>query len=96
MFVRVKAFLMYGGMGVSAPSLHRESTDSLIYCKGSYKRMLSGSIVPGERVMHFPVRGTNINAFLAPFRLNDLKLTFPLREVREGVLVYVITSCCHL
>ena len=29
-FVRVKAFPMYGGMGVSAPSLHRESTDSLI------------------------------------------------------------------
>ena len=30
MFVRVKGFPMYGGMGVSAPSLHRESTDSLI------------------------------------------------------------------
>ena len=29
-FVCVKAFPMYGGMGVSAPSLHRESTDSLI------------------------------------------------------------------
>ena len=29
-FVRVKAFPMHGGMGVSAPSLHRESTDSLI------------------------------------------------------------------
>ena len=29
-FVRVKAFSMYGGIGVSAPSLHRESTDSLI------------------------------------------------------------------
>ena len=28
--VRVKAFPMYGGIGVSAPSLHRESTDSLI------------------------------------------------------------------
>ena len=27
-FVRVKAFPMYGGIGVSAPSLHRESTDS--------------------------------------------------------------------
>ena len=33
-FVRVKAFPMYGGIGVSAPSLHRESTDSLI--KASY------------------------------------------------------------
>ena len=30
-FVRVKAFPMYGGIGVSAPSLHRESTDSLIH-----------------------------------------------------------------
>ena len=29
-FVRVKAFPMYGGIGVSAPSLHRESIDSLI------------------------------------------------------------------
>ena len=29
-FVRVKAFPMYGGIGMSAPSLHRESTDSLI------------------------------------------------------------------
>ena len=31
-FVRVKASPMYGGIGVSAPSLHRESTDSLIPC----------------------------------------------------------------
>ena len=30
-FVRVKAFPMYGGIGMSAPSLHRESTDSLIH-----------------------------------------------------------------
>ena len=30
MFVRMKAFPKYGGIGVSAPSLHRESTDSLI------------------------------------------------------------------
>ena len=29
-FVHVKSFPMYGGIGVSAPSLHRESTDSLI------------------------------------------------------------------
>ena len=29
-FECVKAFPMYGGIGVSAPSLHRESTDSLI------------------------------------------------------------------
>ena len=32
-FVRVKAFPMYGGIGVSAPSLHRESTDSLIHVR---------------------------------------------------------------
>ena len=29
---RVQAFPMYGGLGMSAPSLHRESTDSLILC----------------------------------------------------------------
>ena len=34
-FVRVKAFPMYGGIGVSAPSLHRESTDSLILCSST-------------------------------------------------------------
>ena len=28
---RVQAFPMYGGLGMSAPSLHRESTDSLIW-----------------------------------------------------------------
>ena len=27
---RVQAFPMYGGLGMSTPSLHRESTDSLI------------------------------------------------------------------
>ena len=36
-FVRVKAFPMYGGIGVSAPSLHRESTDSLILIHTSVK-----------------------------------------------------------
>ena len=29
-FVHVKAFPMYGGIGVSTPSLQRESIDSLI------------------------------------------------------------------
>ena len=29
-FGRLQAFRMYGGMGMSASSLHRESTDSLI------------------------------------------------------------------
>ena len=29
-FGRLQAFYMYGGLGMSAPSLHRESTDSLI------------------------------------------------------------------
>ena len=31
MFVCVKAFPMYGGIGVSTPSLHRQSTNSLIH-----------------------------------------------------------------
>ena len=30
---RVQAFPMYGGLGMSAPSLHRESTDSMIISK---------------------------------------------------------------
>ena len=30
MFGSVQAFPMYGGLGMSTPSLHRESTDSLI------------------------------------------------------------------
>ena len=30
-FGRLQAFRMYGGIGMSAPSLHRESADSLIY-----------------------------------------------------------------
>ena len=29
---RLQAFRMYGGIGMSASSLHRESTDSLILC----------------------------------------------------------------
>ena len=33
MFVRVKDFPIYGSIGVSAPSLHRESTDSLIFVR---------------------------------------------------------------
>ena len=30
---RLQAFRMYGGIGMSASSLHRESTDSLIHPK---------------------------------------------------------------
>ena len=30
MFGSVQAFPMYGGLGMSTPSLHRESTDSLM------------------------------------------------------------------
>ena len=30
----VQAFPMYGGIGMSVPSLHRESTDSLILSSG--------------------------------------------------------------
>ena len=45
-FVRVKAFPMYGGIGVSAPSLHRESTDSLImYYKDIMDSMYDPSYV---------------------------------------------------
>ena len=35
---------MYGGIGVSAPSLHRESTDSLIYAcnQGCIQKMELG------------------------------------------------------
>ena len=29
---QLQAFRMYGGIGMSASSLYRESTDSLIYC----------------------------------------------------------------
>ena len=35
---RVQAFPMYGGLGMSAPSLHRESTDSLIKKKKKKKK----------------------------------------------------------
>ena len=52
-FVRVKAFPMYGGIGVSAPSLHRESTDSLIHVyfgKGN-PSMVNGS---GMQEVIFP------------------------------------------
>ena len=30
-FGRLQAFLLYGGLGISTSSLHRESTDSLIH-----------------------------------------------------------------
>ena len=32
----VYAFPVYGGLGMSAPSLHRESTDSMIHVVSSY------------------------------------------------------------
>ena len=40
-FVRVKVFPMYGGMGVSTPSLHRESTDYIPrqYSKCMYEHL---------------------------------------------------------
>ena len=43
-FVRVKAFPMYGGISVSAPSLHRESTDSLIIETNTHG-LLGGSCI---------------------------------------------------
>ena len=45
-FVRVKAFPMYDGIGVSVPSPHRESTDSLII--GSYIYMSLELIYSGH------------------------------------------------
>ena len=35
---RLQAFRLYGGLGMSASSLHRESTDSLIYGKRDFLR----------------------------------------------------------
>ena len=48
---RVQAFPMYGGLGMSAPSLHRESTDSLIICSGhileDFSKIAKFSIIHG-------------------------------------------------
>ena len=38
---RVQAFPMYGGLGMSAPSLHRESTDSLMSADWAHKLLLT-------------------------------------------------------
>ena len=43
---RVQAFSMYGGLGMSAPSLHRESTDSLI-CSRAVEKFEEG----GQRLV---------------------------------------------
>ena len=51
-FVRVKAFPMYGGMGVSAPSLHRESTDSLIEGKCSSFVVIHCSMSVFQNIPH--------------------------------------------
>ena len=45
---RLQAFRMYGGIGMSASSLHRESTDSLIY--GNVKLLLN-SMVKGHTAL---------------------------------------------
>ena len=58
-FVRVKAFPMYGGIGVSAPSLHRESTDSLII--HVMVNVMSGRAgVHSCTILQYSSHGTNI------------------------------------
>ena len=42
---RLQAFRMYGGIGMSASSLHRESTDSLIY-KGQAEPIVGNNRAP--------------------------------------------------
>ena len=46
-FGRLQAFLMYGGLGMSGPSLHRESTDSLISL-----RNMGVCIIAGLYLLH--------------------------------------------
>ena len=41
---RVQAFPMYGGLGMSAPSLHRESTDSLIVRSALYDYIVRSAL----------------------------------------------------
>ena len=48
-FVRVKAFPMYGGLGMSAPSLHRQSTDSLMSMVGSQDIVLLLAIAEKDK-----------------------------------------------
>ena len=47
-FVRVKAFLMYGGIGVSAPSLHTDSLISRHFVRMVHARphLASSSYIP--------------------------------------------------
>ena len=60
-FVRVKAFPMYGGIGVSAPSLHRESTDSLIQ-QLPHKDIKKKHAVVQSHVVHVYKAGEKNNA----------------------------------
>ena len=59
-FVRVKAFPMYGGIGVSAPSLHRESTDSLIYNRKIVSVVRQGGVAPTRPMIHVDVRKRSV------------------------------------
>ena len=56
-FVRVKAFPMYGGIGVSAPSLHRESTDSLIILLYLSMRLKKEARQVNQKFFEFKKRG---------------------------------------
>ena len=77
-FVRVKIFPMYGGIGVSAPSLHRESTDTY---QGNGQR---------NRPMHFvQLRKINITVTsdehdLAPYRSarHNYAVVYCLRQLK--------------
>ena len=50
-FVRVKAFPMYGGIGVSAPSLHRESTDSLMSAPSLHRESTDSLIYTSVKII---------------------------------------------
>ena len=74
---RVQAFPMYGGLGMSAPSLHRESTDSLIVCS-VHLRLIVDTSAWGHFNRYFKsaARCLNLNNFSVPrlkiFKHEDL------------------------
>ena len=74
-FVRVKAFPMYGGIGVSAPSLHRESTDSLIHSLGAGDPTLSElvqTLATSVRVAwSHPTEGAPVTGYIVHYTRDD-------------------------
>ena len=64
---------MYGGLGMSAPSLHRESTDSLIQwplCKDQFSRIMSFSLAFGTTLQ-------GINICTAYGELDEVTVAVP-------------------